>query len=78
MFVAASTSCLADLSLADAMDRLADLRFTSVEIDVHERGEHLKPSQVVKDLDRAITISRPSQRLTACAYSFDTNAEGGG
>ena len=76
MFVAASTSCLADLSLADALERLADLRFTCVEIDIHEQGNHLKPSEIVKDPKRAIAMSRPSQRLTTCAYSFDTDATG--
>ena len=76
MFVAASTSCLADLSLADAMERLADLRFTCVEIDIHEQGSHLKPSEIAKDPEQAIAMSRPSQRLTTCAYSFDTDLTG--
>jgi sugar phosphate isomerase/epimerase len=76
VFVAASTSCLADLSLVDAMERLADLRFTCVEIDIHEQGNHLKPAEIATDPERATAMSRPSQRLTTCAYSFDTTVEG--
>ncbi|MCG8587510.1 MAG: sugar phosphate isomerase/epimerase [Pirellulales bacterium] len=76
MFVAASTSCLADLSLTDAMERLADLRFTCVEIDIHEHGNHLKPSQVAADPEHAVAMARPSQRLTTCAYSFETDVTG--
>ena len=76
VFVAASTSSYSDLPLADAMERLADLRFTYVEIDIHEQGTHLKPSEIAQDAERAIAMSRPSQRLTTCAYSFDTDATG--
>ena len=76
MFVAATTSSLADLPLTDALERLADLRFTCVEIDIHEQGSHLKPSEIAKDPQNAVAMSRPSQRLTCVAYSFDTDAEG--
>jgi len=76
VFVAATTSCLAELSLADALERLADLRFTCVEIDVHEQGNHLKPSEIAKDPLNAVAMSRPSQLLTCVAYSFDTDVEG--
>ena len=76
MFVAATTSCLTELSLADALERLADLRFTCVEIDIHEQGNHLKPSEIAKDPQNAVAMTRPSQRLTCVAYSFDTDAEG--
>ena len=76
VFVAATTRCLPQLPLADALERLADLRFTCVEIDIHEQGSHLKPSEIVKDPQNAVAMSRPSQRLTCCAYNFDTDATG--
>ncbi len=62
MFVAASTRCFADLPLEEALVRLVDLEYTTVEITVHESGGHLKPSEVMQDLDRkwCRSADRPS------------------
>lgn len=76
MFVAASTRCFADLPLEEALVRLVDLEYTTVEITVHESGGHLKPSEVMQDLDRAVQICRQTQRLTPTAYSVDIEAPG--
>ena len=51
MFVAASTECLPDLSPQDALEALADLEYTAVELPLHESGRGLKPSEVHADLD---------------------------
>ncbi len=69
MIVAVSTECFPELSLADAMERLAELEFTSVEIDVHEQG-HLKPGLVAADTDAAIAQCSDLQRLRPVAVSF--------
>jgi sugar phosphate isomerase/epimerase len=53
------------------MERMTDLEYTNVEVMVHESGGHIKPSEVVTDLDRAIRICRQTQRLTTVAYSVD-------
>jgi sugar phosphate isomerase/epimerase len=53
------------------MERMTDLEYTNVEIMIHESGGHIKPSEVVADLDRAIRICRQTQRLTTVAYSVD-------
>ena len=53
MFVAASTGCFPDLSLDDALDRLADLEYTRVEVAISEHGAQLKPSQVAANLEEA-------------------------
>ena len=74
MFVAASTSCFPDLPLAEALERLADLEFTSVEITLHEKGGKLSPSEVASDLDRAVRLCRQTHRLTAAAYSIEIDA----
>ncbi|MGO8746454.1 MAG: TIM barrel protein [Thermoguttaceae bacterium] len=71
MFVAAFTGCFPELSLPAAMERMTDLEYTSVEVMVHESGGHIKPSEVVADLERAIRICRQTQRLTTVAYSVD-------
>lgn len=69
MIVAVSTECFPELSLSDAMERLAELEFTSVEIDVHEQG-HLKPGLVAADTDAAIAQCSDLQRLRPVAVSF--------
>jgi len=74
VFVAASTRCFCDLPLDAAMARLGDLEYTSVEIVIHESGGHLKPSEVLADLDRAVQICRQTHRLSTVAYSVDIEA----
>lgn len=76
MLVAASSECFPDLPLQDVMSRLVDLEYSQVEIALHEQGGHLKPSQVLADVDRAADICRQIQRLTPIAYSIDIQAEG--
>ncbi len=71
MFVAASTRCFSNLTFDDALRRLVDLEYTSVEIVLHESGGHLKPADVAADLDRAVEVCRHTRRLTPIAYSFD-------
>ena len=76
MFVAASTECLPDLPLDAALQRLVDLEYTNVEIDIHEDGNHLKPSEVLGDFDRAVDRCRHTLRLSPVAYSVDVTAQG--
>jgi sugar phosphate isomerase/epimerase len=76
VFVAASTECFPDLSLGSALERLVDLEYTSVEIDIHEGGNHLSPSQVHADVEKAISICRATYRLNIAAYSVDIAGEG--
>jgi len=71
MFVAASTRCFPDVPLDVAFRRLVDLEYTSVEIVAHEKGGHIKPSEVAADLDHAMQVCRQSHRLTPCALSID-------
>jgi sugar phosphate isomerase/epimerase len=73
MFVAASTRCFADLPLDAALQRLVDLEYTSVEIMIHEDEGHMRPSQVLADLDAAVRSCRQTHRLTPIAFSLDTS-----
>lgn len=76
MFVAASSECFPNLSFADMLERLVDLQFTSLELSVHEHGGHLKPSEVLADLDGAVDQCRSTRRLTLSTLSVDIDAEG--
>ncbi len=53
MIVAASTECFPDRSLSEAIERLAELEFAAVEIDIHEGG-HLEPARVLADGEWAV------------------------
>ncbi|MBT4159121.1 MAG: sugar phosphate isomerase/epimerase, partial [Planctomycetaceae bacterium] len=46
-----STECYPNLPLDQAMERLAELEFTAVEIDIHEGGTHLQPADVLENSD---------------------------
>ena len=71
VFVAATTRCFAELPLDAALQRLVDLEYTCMEIMIHETGGHLRPSEVLADLDRAVMQCRQTHRLTAVAFSVD-------
>jgi sugar phosphate isomerase/epimerase len=58
------------MPLAKAMERLAELEFTAVELDVHEHGGHLQPARVAADPEGAIAECSDLQRLRPVAVSF--------
>jgi sugar phosphate isomerase/epimerase len=75
VFVAASTECFLDLSLEMALERLADLEYTSVELAMFEDADQLKPSRVVADVDAAASICRNTRRLDVIAFDVRITAE---
>jgi sugar phosphate isomerase/epimerase len=75
VFVAASTECFLDLSLEMALERLADLEYTSVELAMFEDADQLKPSRVVADVDAAAAICRNTRRLDVVAFDLRITAE---
>lgn len=76
MLVAASTDCYHNLSLHEALTRLGDLEYSSVEIAVHESGKQIKPSQVAADVEKASGLCRDTHRLDIVAYDVIIEAEG--
>src|SRR5262249_8616867 len=60
----------------DALDRLADLEYTRVEVAISEQGAQLKPSQVAANLEEAIQACRQLHRMTPVAYRVDIAGEG--
>jgi sugar phosphate isomerase/epimerase len=75
VFVAATTECFLDLSLPAALERLADLEYTSVELALFEDADHLKPSQILADPEAATNICRNTQRLDVVAFDVRIQAE---
>jgi sugar phosphate isomerase/epimerase len=71
VFVCASTECFPDLPTPEALNRLVELEYTSVEFGLIETGKQLKPSQIWADLDRSIKLCRDTHRLTPAAYTVD-------
>lgn len=76
MYVAASTACFPDLPYDEALSKLNDLEFSYVELDLHENGGHMKPSDVAADIERAVALCRQTYRMTLAAFSIDIDAEG--
>jgi len=76
VIVAASSLCFADLPLEAALQKLDDLEYSAVEIAIHEHGNHVKPSEVTENLERAVLRCRDTHRLHIVAYSVDIAAEG--
>jgi sugar phosphate isomerase/epimerase len=74
VFVAASSRCFGHLSLEACFQQLVELEYSAVEIMVHHADGHLKPAEVVADLDRAITQCRQIHRLMPVALSVDIEA----
>jgi sugar phosphate isomerase/epimerase len=70
VIVCVSTESFPDLPLAAAMERLAELEYTAVEIDVHETGGHLRPAEVAAQPDAAVKACSDLQRLRPVAVSF--------
>lgn len=75
MYVAASTDCFKGLGLESAIERLADLEFTRVEIGIREDGA-LAPSALVSNLDETIQRCRETHRLKPVAYAVELDAPG--
>lgn len=76
MFVAASTECYGQLPLTDAITRLSDLEYTSVEIAIHSGSPQMTPEEVSDDLEKAISKCRDTHRLDIVAYSVQIAATG--
>jgi sugar phosphate isomerase/epimerase len=64
------------MTIEDAIEKLADLEFSHIEIGIHEGSDHLKPSQVHEDIRQAYEICNATRRLTVCGFSLEIAEEG--
>lgn len=75
MFVAASLECFPELSLKDAVQKVIDLEYSAIELDLHEDG-HIPPSKIHEDLEWGLKTCQDVMRLEVVGYSIDIKAEG--
>ena len=71
MLVTASLVCFAVLPLSEALGKLVDLEFTTIELVVREASIQLKPSQISANLEQAVDICRKTQRLNVASYDVE-------
>lgn len=76
MLVAASTECFGHLPLQEAVDRLLDLEYTSVEISIDEQGNQLKPSDVQAEFQRSVDQCLDTRRMNIVGYAVNISATG--
>ncbi len=76
MFVAATTQCYPDRPLDQAIEKLADLEFSHIEIGVNEKGQHLKPSEIVANTSKCYDIINSTRRLTVVGLTLGIEGEG--
>ena len=68
MIVACSTLCFGKYPFERALQTIAELGFSKVDVAIHEAGPHLKPSQVAADVHTVATRLRLGPGLTPCAF----------
>jgi sugar phosphate isomerase/epimerase len=69
VFVACSTLCFARHPLEQALRSIAELGFGKADVAIHERGPHLRPSQVAADVHRSSQQLRIGPGLCPAAFS---------
>ena len=60
MYVACSSLCFSRYPLAHALHAISELNFHKVDLALHESGSHLKPSEVLADVNRVANRLRKS------------------
>jgi sugar phosphate isomerase/epimerase len=58
VYVACSSLCFSRYPLAHALYAISELNFHKVDLALHEAGPHLKPSEVVTDVNRSAQLLR--------------------
>lgn len=76
MFVAASTRSYAHLPFREAVEKIAHLEFSAIDLSIDEEGDHIKPSEVAADLERSLHFCRDTHRLDLAALTVNITAEG--
>ena len=77
MYLAATSKCFPELTFEAALPKLVDLEYTRIEIPFHESDYGIRPSDVVRDPERAIALCRQTQRLTPIAFDIQIGPNSG-
>ena len=75
MFVTASTNCFSHLPSGEAIEKLADLQFSSIEMVISEDSNHLTPDMVMQDFEAATAVIRTTRRLDVVGLSLEVDVE---
>ncbi len=74
MFVACSTLCFSRHPFPKALATIAELGFTKVDVAIHERGPHLRPSEVAADVHGIAQQFRFGPGLVPAAFDVMIDA----
>ena len=74
MYVACSTLCFARYPLEQALRTIAELEFGKVDVALHEKGPHLRPSEVAQDIGLAAQRIRIGPSLSPAAFNVEIEA----
>src|SRR5262249_60733632 len=74
VFIACSTLCFAKYPLERALRIIGELEFSKLDVAIHEQGPHLRPSEVVQDVNLAAQKIRIGPSLTPAAFSVEIHA----
>jgi sugar phosphate isomerase/epimerase len=74
VYVACSTLCFARYPLERALRIIGELEFSKLDVAIHEQGPHLRPSEVVADVNLAAQRIRIGPSLTPAAFSVEIEA----
>ncbi|MDO4570131.1 MAG: sugar phosphate isomerase/epimerase [Planctomycetia bacterium] len=75
MIVAATTNCFSKMPTPQALERIADLEYSHVELMFCESNDYLKPSVVVDQLRDTAHTLRNMYRLSPVAFGVDIDEE---
>jgi sugar phosphate isomerase/epimerase len=75
VIVACSTLCFGKYPLERALQTIAELGFSKVDVAIREEGPHLKPSEVAADVHAVAGRLRIGPGLTPCAFSVAAAAD---
>jgi sugar phosphate isomerase/epimerase len=76
VYVACSTLCFARYPLDQTLRIIGEMDFSKVDVAIHEKGPHLKPSDVVKDAVGAAQQIRLGPGLSPAAFNVEIEAAG--
>jgi sugar phosphate isomerase/epimerase len=75
VYVACSTLCFGRYPLERALRIIGELEFTKLDVALHEKGPHLRPSEVADDVPLAAQRIRIGPSLTPAAFSVQIEAD---
>ncbi len=64
VYIACSTLCFGKSTFEQSLRNISDLKFQKIDLAIHEHGPHLKPSEVVAD------VNRYAQYLRSTGFSY--------